>query len=355
MSMIDDRGRLFGKLNLIDALVIAFVIVLLPMAYGTYLLFRPAQPRIESVEPSQITSAERRIGNGSALTAKFKIRGSGLTPLLRAKIGNSDALGLVFESPNSADVLVGPVPPGKHDLILVDGVQEVARANGAIDIQASTGAPVRLVGWLIAMDKALSDALKAGATIRPTDAAASFEVVAVGPERAGRSRLRLGDATAEGAANGTIDREAVLIARCDSPPLYDVCSINGQVISGSGPIAIALPGAYRFELHEVLPMAAPVPATIVARFTGAAASLVQAGDRELLLDQRGARVTAVNSRDGNAATVTLALGLDESRDGWRYRGRLVRPGGTLAFATSRYETSGQVLSLTPQTQAAAAQ
>lgn len=351
--MIDDRGRLFGKLNIVDALIIAFVVVLIPMAYGTYLLFRPAQPRIDSVEPSQITSAERRIGNGSALTAKFKIRGSGLTPLLRAKIGNADALGLVFESPNSADVLVGPVPPGKHDLILVDGVQEVARAGGAIDIQASTGTPVRIVGWLVGMDKAASAAIKAGATIQPT-LSASFEVVAAGPEHAGRTRLQFGGGTADGAATGAVDREAVLVARCDSPPLYEVCSINGQPISGDGPILVSLPGPYRFELHEVLPMTAPTPATVTMRFNGPAASLVQVGDQDQLLDSRSARVTAISARDSNAATVTLAIGLDESREGWRYRGHLVRAGGTLALATSRYEAKGQVLSVTPHTQVAVA-
>ncbi|MEO7155952.1 MAG: DUF4330 family protein, partial [Vicinamibacterales bacterium] len=188
MSIVDSRGRLFGKLNLVDALFLAFLIVLVPLAYGTYLLFKPAQPRIDSVAPSEITVAERRIGNGSALTAKFKVHGSGFTPLLRARIGDSDALGLVFESPNSADVLVGPVPPGKHDLILLDGIQEVARANGAIDVQASTGTPIRLSGWLIEMDKAAAAAASAGSTV-PANSPSSFQVVAVGPDRPGRSRL----------------------------------------------------------------------------------------------------------------------------------------------------------------------
>ena len=346
MSVIDDRGRVFGRLNIVDAMIIAFVIVLLPMAYGTYLLFKPAQPRIDSVEPSQITSAERRIGNGSSLSAKFKIRGSGLTPLLRAKIGTSDALGLVFESPNSADVLVGPVAPGKHDLILVDGVQEVARANGAIEIQAATGAPIRLVGWLVGMDKAAAGALRPGASI-PSGTPSSFEVIAVGPERAGRPRFQFSGATTDGAPDGSVDREAVLIARCDSPPFYDVCSINGQMMAGAGPLLVTLPGSYRFEVHEVLPTTAPTPATVMIRITGPAATLVEAGDQELLLDSRSARVTTVNGKDASGATVTLALGLDESREGWRYRGRLVRPGGTLAVATNRYETHAQVLSVSP--------
>ncbi len=352
MSIIDDRGRLFGRLNIVDATIVAFAVVLVPLAYGTYLLFRPAQPRIDSVSPSDITVAERRIGNGSALTAKFKIRGSGFTPHLRARIGGADALGLVFESPNSADVLVGPVPPGKHDLILVDGVQEVARANGAIEILASSGTPLRASGWLIGMEKAVAAAVKAGETV-PANAPSSFQIAAIGPERPGRARTLFGGAVAEGDPNGLVDREAVLILKCDSPPLYDVCSVGGQIIAGAGPVVVALPGSFRFELHEVLPMTAPVAATATVRFTGPAVSLVQAGDQDLLLDARGARVTAVTNRDGSSASVTLSLGLDESREGWRYRGRLVRPGGSLAITTARYETTAQVLSISIQAKAAA--
>jgi hypothetical protein len=344
MSIIDHRGRLFGRLNIVDALIVAFVIVLVPLSYGTYLLFKPAQPRISSVAPSEITGAERRIGNGSALTAKFKITGSGLTPLLRARIGDQDALGLVFESPNSADVLVGPVPPGKHDLILLDGIQEVARANGAIDIQASTGTPIRLSGWLIGMEKTAAGSLVPNATL-PANSPSSFQVVAVGPERPARSRIRFAGGVAENAGNGQIDREVVIVARCDSPPLYEVCSVGGQMISGAGPITIQLPGSYRFELQEVLPTTAPTAALLTMRFNGPGASLVQVGDEDSLLDPRRARVTAIAGKDANGATVTLALGLDDSREGWRYRGRLVRPGGTLAMATARYETIGQVLSL----------
>lgn len=344
MSVIDSRGRVFGKWNVVDALVVAFAIVLLPLAYGTYLLFKPAQPTIDSVAPSDITAAERRIGNGSALTAKFKVRGSGLTPLLRARIGNSDALGFVFESPNSADVLVGPVPPGKHDLILVDGIQEVARANGAIDIQASTGTPIRLSGWLIEMSQAASAAVSAGATL-PAGSPTSFQVVAAGPESAGHARIRLGDSVADGAANGLFDREAVVIARCDSPPLYEVCSINGQVLTGAGPLTLVLPGPYKFELHEVLPTTEASPATITLRVIGPAAALVSVGDEDRLLDSRRARVTAIIAKDGNSTTVTMTLGIDQSREGWRYRGRLARPGDTLSFSTDRYHATGQIVAV----------
>jgi len=40
------------------------------------------------------------------------------------------------------------------------------------------------------------------------------------------------------------------------------------------------------------------------------------------------------------------LGLDESREGWRYRGRLVTPGAAFTFNAGRYELRGEVQSVT---------
>jgi hypothetical protein len=122
------------RLNLFDAAIVVFLIMLVPIAYGTYLLFRAPRTVIASVRRVGITQEERRIG-GPNLIAKFKVQGSGLRPLLRASIDEQPAIGFVFENPNSADLLVGRVPPGVHDLILYDGVQEIARAPQSVLIQ----------------------------------------------------------------------------------------------------------------------------------------------------------------------------------------------------------------------------
>ena len=85
MSVIDEQGRLFGRVNLIDAFVVLFVLGLIPMAYGTALLFQPARPRIDSVTRVDISNEERRIvAGGSLLAAKLKIKGTGFNPMLRS-------------------------------------------------------------------------------------------------------------------------------------------------------------------------------------------------------------------------------------------------------------------------------
>lgn len=121
------------RTNLFDAAVAGFVIVLIPIAYGTWRLFRTPHAVITSVKRVEITREERRIG-GPGLVAKMKVQGSGLRPLLRATIDDVPAIGFVLENPNSADLLLGALPAGSHDLILYDGVQEVARAPKAVTI-----------------------------------------------------------------------------------------------------------------------------------------------------------------------------------------------------------------------------
>ena len=132
--VVDERGRLFGRINLVDAAIGAFVIVLIPLAYGTVLLFRPSKPTITSVDHAQMTNVEERAGGGTRIDGKLKIHGTGLRPTLRATIGEQDAVGFLFETPSSADVLFGAIRPGIHDLVLYDGVQEVARSKDAVTI-----------------------------------------------------------------------------------------------------------------------------------------------------------------------------------------------------------------------------
>ena len=64
------------------------------------------------------------------------------------------------------------------------------------------------------------------------------------------------------------------------------------------------------------------------------------GDRDATVGARAAEIIAIS---GN--TVTLKLGLHESREGWRYRGSLVTPGESLTMRTDAYAVSGTVLSV----------
>ena len=52
MTLLDDRGRVAGRVNLVDAVAAIVILVLIPVAYGAYLLFRTPPPKMLSVSPA---------------------------------------------------------------------------------------------------------------------------------------------------------------------------------------------------------------------------------------------------------------------------------------------------------------
>lgn len=337
MTLIDRNGRVFGRFNLVDAAFGAFLLLLLPIGYATFLLFRPSRPIIDSVTRVEVTKEERRVAGGSLLTAKLKVKGSGFNPLLRAAIGTTTAMGLVFETPNSADVLVGLVPPGKHDLVFYDGVQEVARARGAVEIQATGGPSVRAYGWLTSLSPTQADSLKPGFASEPA-APGAFRIVALGPVRSARARVAIGTHAADLPVPGLVERAAEIVLRCDWPSAA-TCTIGGESLTQPPPLAITLPGGLRFEIDEIAPPDEATPAVAHLRLALAVVGM-KVGDRDAIVSAGAAEITAFA---GN--TVTLKLGVHDSREGWRYRGQLLTPGAVLMLRTDSYVVSGSVIDL----------
>lgn len=342
MSVIDKDGRVFGRLNLVDAFVAGFLLLLIPLGYATYLLFRPAAPRVDSVTPAEISRQERRLGVGGVIMAKFKVKGTGLNPMLRALIDDTPALAFVFENPNSADVLVGPVSPGAHDLVLFDGVQEVARSRGTISVQPGEATFIRASGFLTNLDRDLVAALTTG--VKFPAAAPAFEILALGPLRPGFNRVRLGASYVDQALPGLQEREALMSLRCDPARDDNPCTLGDRPEGGRSPMVLSLPGPIRyfnFAVYELLPSSAPRRARVQVRLIAETpAAEIRVGDRDAFLDSRAAVVTAIGP------TITLDIGLDEAREGWRYRGQTIKPGARFELATERYHASGYVQRIT---------
>ena len=315
MAVIDNDGRLLGRINLVDATVAAIAIVLIPIAYGTFLLFRSPAPRITSVERVPITQEERRVAGGNRLTAKLKVRGSGFRPMLQASLDETRALGFVFENPNSADVLVGVVPPGPHDLVLFDGVQEVARRPKSVTITSPARQRVAVVGTLIDLDKSTADTLARGAV---TPGSTDTIIAALG--------------TAREAPAGHWQRPAEIVMTCDADPNDDGCAVDGVPVTATRLSTLKLTGpsgtALSFVLNEVLPADAPTPASARVRLEAAPEilKLIQTGDRDDTLDQRAAVTEAVGARSLAAVDIKVRLGIDPSPHGWTYRGQAIKAG-----------------------------
>ena len=336
MRLIDDDGRLFGRVNLFDAALAAFVIVSIPVAYGAFLLFRTPVMRISSVTRVPITREERRVAGGNRLTAKLKVRGSGLRPMLRASIDGVQSLGFVFEDPNSADVLVGEVPPGAHDLILYDGVQEVARLAKSVTIESTAPPRMAGVGTLVNLDKATADALASDPAFH-----------AGSPSRV----LKLADARPQG--DGRWQRPLEILLQCDPDPNDEGCAVGGVALNGKPPLILKLAGPSGAELacalQEEFPSAAPAAARARVRLAGAPEllTLVRVGDRDDCLDDRAAIVDDISGRraGGMELDVALRMGVDQSPAGFLYRRQLLKAGAPFTLTTERYVLTGTVLSV----------
>jgi hypothetical protein len=375
VALIDADGRVFGRVNLIDALVGVFVVLLVPVAYATYLLFRPPTPRITSVEFAQLTFIEDRAAQGSLLSGKLKVRGTGFRPVLRATIGGANTIAFIFEDPTSADVLFGDVPPGKHDLVLFDGVQEVARAPGAVTIpekSASGRTSVALVGTFVDLDEATAAGLQPGAKFPPGEPEA--EILALGP--VAEAGLPI-NGRADVAVEGRRQRSALVSVRCEIAANQPRECKGAGIAVGPG-VTYLMPGTsnLRLLIDAIVPASAPTSARLRVRLFGVpdAISLVRPGDVDLphlAIDQRGAVVRTIGARrEGTgeltvllsqeaagvlasaarqetiaSLDVTLTAGLDRARQGWRYRGDVVRVGGPMTLTTETYTLRGLVIGL----------
>ena len=103
--------------------------------------------------------------------------------------GSEPSLGFTFEDPNSADVIVGPMPTGAYDVALYDGGQEVARAPKAYVVEGrQIHDEIKVVGRLIDLDRATADGLQPGAAF-PSTGEARVRIAALGPVQPGRYPL----------------------------------------------------------------------------------------------------------------------------------------------------------------------
>jgi hypothetical protein len=385
-TVLDAKGRLFGRINLVDAAIAAFVIVLIPIAYATMLLFRPASPHITSVDRAQITNVEERAGGGTQIEGKLKVHGTALRPTLRATIGSRDAVGFIFETPTSADVIFGDVAAGTHDLVLYDGVQEVARAKDAVTIGPKTTvqkARVLAVGHIVGLDERTAAALQVG-TKYPASGEPLSEIIALGAAGPDYRRVGYGRGRADLIVPGTVQRSAAVLLSCDAIG-YEECRIGGIPVGAVDRLLVVpgAPGNIQLAIKELAPATAPQTAEVRVRFVAYPDVLARAkiGDRDsdyLALDGRTAVIHSLATRgevagqivvgpseiggDGEripdvghvsiperlaVADAVLTLGVDAAASGWRYRGQSVKAGGTITFSTDVYTMRGTILGVTP--------
>ncbi len=223
MPIVDDRGRLAGRLNLVDAIVALVVVVLIPMAYGAYLLFQTPQPKLLGIDPAKLYPGPN---------LRIAITGKNLRPFMRVSFDNVQGRTFQIGSTKSASVDLPDLGPGTYDVVLYDYMQEVDRLPKALTILPLASVSIldmEVAGSFKQLSDAQASQLKSGTGFPPTGPIA--EIVRVGSKAPGQIRVRAGDVTL-GVPTAQADLPATLKLKCwlaSNPDGSVRCMMSGPV------------------------------------------------------------------------------------------------------------------------------
>lgn len=394
MPVIDDRGRLFGRVNVLDAAFIALFFLLLPLGYAAYLLFRTPVPQIVSVEPTTMPPGVHRL----------RLAGKNFRPYLRVAVGITMAEGFLVESPSRAEIQTGDLGPGTHDIVMFDASLEVARLPGAVTVvtppsplppsaplpppivQSRPGRGlVQALGTFLDLDARDTRIFGAGRRLVAEDREPVAEIVAVRPAEPAMMQIKTGDGASVAApVSGKVQVPAIVSLRC--LPVADDCQIEGISVTAGQIISLPKPnGTVAFRIRELRPLGSPpvfpqsAMADVLVRFVGRpeVLPLLQPGARDIDRRMRmlgGPPVASLISVIGKPiefpSRSNVNVGLDvppsalsfyevsdriatlearlrvpveKSLDDWLYKGVAVKLGAPLTFETNLYVVRGSIL------------
>jgi uncharacterized protein DUF4330 len=373
MPIIDERGRLFGKLNIIDLALVLIFLVLVPLGYGAYLLFRTRPPTIATVAPNPVMfqkAAEQRV----------TITGEHLRPYLKVMFNKEVTRAFLVESPERAEVRFADLAPGTYDVVLYDEAEEVTRLKNGLTIAAPPPPPppptvtIQALGSFLGSDGSTKD-LVVGRTFGAAGRASVATILAVAEAQPDFKRMQLGNSIVLASLVKAERRAATLRLGCDTT--VDACNVAGTPISPG--VTVNLPdekgGLHQFVVDEVRGDSAYV-ADLTVQFLGLpeVIALMNAGDADRPAGAgvlRGAVIESLEASKPNAGSVGVGFGVQAGEMsvsvtggtpqplaartarirvpveagplGWRYRGVTIRSGAVVTFETATYSVRGLVM------------
>jgi hypothetical protein len=344
MAMVDERGRLFGRWNLLDLALLVLLLGLIPLGYAAYVLFRDQPPRIVSVSPDHVQQAAE---------VTVKIVGENLRPYMRASAGTQQAREFRFKSTEEAEVPFAGLTPGTYDIVLYDQAQERFRLPKALSISPS-GVPateIVAIGAFGNLDAAGAAKLTAGVELP-----GAGKILSVGRAAPDMTQVFSGSKIVSVHVKDALRLPAVVQFNCyvRAPQGTPYCSVGDVTIAPTALLNLTTPlGATPFQVERVL-SSQPVEALpIEVRFSASPSvlPLIQPGDVDLggtanelaLL----ARVVATEPVGAGQLSVNLIAQLQKADQGWLYDSAPLRVGSTMWIRTPRYEIAGIVTKVPP--------
>jgi hypothetical protein len=231
VTLIDDRGCVGGRFNLVDAAVAFVLLLLVPLAFGAYLLFRTPPPTLTRVVPAALLEgAEQRL----------EIDGANLRPFMRVSFDTTPAKSFLLGSTKYALVDVPDLKPGSYDVVLYDYAREVARLPKAVTVAPMpTDVELEVTGAFKAPPESFAAQVKAGDRF-PSAEHPIVEVMAVGGPGSGDLRLRVGDQTVTVPLSRR-DVAATLLVHCATVRASD--GVARCIVSGPDRQVVVAPDA----------------------------------------------------------------------------------------------------------------
>jgi hypothetical protein len=338
MAIVDERGRLFGRWNLLDLALLVLLLGLIPLGYAAFVLFRAQPPRLLSVEPTQMQQSD---------SFTLRITGEHFRPYMRLSIGTQQGREFLFKSTGEAEVPFAAVPPGRYDVVLFDQAQERSRLPGALTISPSNlpSSQIVAVGTFGNLDEARAAKLTAGTKL---DAG---EIVAVGKPIPDLTEVLSGSKMIGVPVTGALRLPAVIKFNCDIRVQGGtaLCTVKDVIVAPKN--LMLLPTPLGVTPFQVLRTRSPHPlqaATVTIRVSGQPALLsrIKAGD----VDRGGVdsdvdtlatieRVSAVRPAE---LEITLRANLQLINEVWSYDSMPLRFGSPFPFRTTGYDVTGVV-------------
>ena len=347
-QVLSTEGLLFGRWNIIDAAALSFVCLLIPLAYGAYLLFRPAPARVIAVEPATVPAG----------TMQVNVRGEGLRPYLRIKVGEMGAT-FLFANSNGGVLQLPALPPGSHDVVLLDVDTEIGRIAGGLVVEQIQAprlpeAVLLAVGAFTGLDARGVDALASGLRTAERKPAAWGELLGFQqPERNGE-RLEASSVTV---LDGRYRIRAVLRLPCvlmaRECRVKEVALKPGAVI----PVPVGGDGA-AFQIDEIhAPATSVVDVVMRVYLSPEELALLQRGDRTDggfpawdALRPRFVTVTSVGRTDDGqqVANVRMRVPVVSAPERLTTDGRPLRIGENITFERGVQRVSGRIVAIGPE-------
>lgn len=229
MPFVDDRGRLFGRFNVLDAIVLALLVLFVPVAYGAYNLFHDPLPMLTSIDPAAGTQGE---------ITRIRIHGQHLRPLLRVTIGSQFGNDVLVANPTLAEVVLPEMQPGTYDVVLYDQGQELSRLPRAFTLARppQSTVPLQVVGTFTALDASAVASLAAGRRFPEDSSEPVAEILTAGPAQPALRRVRVGASVVTTAVPGKLQVSATLRLRCVL--VGDECLVGDTLLAPGVPISL---------------------------------------------------------------------------------------------------------------------